>query len=119
MLPDFVQRPLDYLLVKTAARCNIDCSYCYWFRDKSVYDKPKLMNSTVLRQLLRRIEEQITRFSLPDFTILLHGGEPLLWGVENFGRIAEECRGISERTGSYFEDEPGRRSAASSFMNGT
>ena len=103
MLPEFVQRPVDYLLVKVAARCNIDCSYCYWFRDKSVYDRPKLMSSAVFKQLLTRIEQQITRFSLTEFRMLLHGGEPLLWGIENFRRIAEECRAISARTGCKFE----------------
>ena len=34
-----------------------------------------------------------------DFPIILHGGEPLLWGVENFHRFAEACDGISSRTG--------------------
>lgn len=103
MLPEFVQGPIAYLLVKVAARCNIDCSYCYWFRDKSVYAKPKLMSSAVLGQLLKRVEEQITRYSLPEFSILLHGGEPMLWGIENFRRIAEECRSISMRTGCAFD----------------
>lgn len=103
MLPEFVQNPINYLLVKVAARCNIDCSYCYWFRDKSVYAKPKLMSPAVLRQLLKRVEEQIARFSLREFMMLLHGGEPLLWGVENFNLIADKCRGISERTGAKIE----------------
>jgi uncharacterized protein len=61
------------------------------------------MSPAVLQQLLKRVEGQITRFSLPDFMMLLHGGEPLLWGVENFDRIAEECRGINERTGANIE----------------
>ena len=33
------------------------------------------------------------------FPSSLHGGEPLLWGVENFHRFAEACDGISSRTG--------------------
>lgn len=61
------------------------------------------MSSTVLRQLLKRIEEQIIDFSLPEFSILLHGGEPMLWGIENFYRIAHECNSISERTGCKIE----------------
>ena len=40
----FQDQPITQLLVKVAARCNIDCSYCYWFRDAAVYDKPKLMS---------------------------------------------------------------------------
>lgn len=99
---DFPQHPLNYLLVKVAARCNIDCSYCYWFRDNSVYAKPKLMSLAVLDQLLRRIDQQISRFSLPEFSMLLHGGEPLLWGMDNFNRIAKECRTISAKTECQF-----------------
>jgi hypothetical protein len=54
--PDFVafqDQPISQLLVKVAARCNIDCSYCYWFRDAAVHDKPKLMSAGVLHRLLR------------------------------------------------------------------
>jgi uncharacterized protein len=96
---DFHDQPIAQLLVKVATRCNIDCSYCYWFRDASVYDKPKLMSEDVLRQLLRRVEEHVAQFPLRDFPIILHGGEPLLWGVENFRKFAEACKAISARTG--------------------
>src|SRR5580693_4635540 len=95
----FQDQPISQLLVKVATRCNIDCSYCYWFRDASVYDKPKLMNAEVLQQLLRRIEEHVSQYALVDFPIVLHGGEPLLWGVESFHRFAEACEAIASRTG--------------------
>jgi uncharacterized protein len=95
----FQDQPISQLLVKVATRCNIDCSYCYWFRDAAVYDKPKLMSADVLHQLLLRIEQHVARYSLIDFPIVLHGGEPLLWGHENFHRFAEACEAISSRTG--------------------
>ena len=95
----FQNQPISQLLVKVATRCNIDCSYCYWFRDAAVYDKPKLMSAEVLHRLLQRTEEHVAKHSLVDFPIILHGGEPLLWGVENFHRIAEACEAISSRTG--------------------
>jgi uncharacterized protein len=95
----FQDQPITQLLVKVATRCNIDCSYCYWFRDAAVYNKPKLMSAGVLRQLMQRIEQHVARYALIDFPIILHGGEPLLWGVENFHRFAEGCEDISSRTG--------------------
>jgi uncharacterized protein len=95
----FQNQPISQMLVKVATRCNIDCSYCYWFRDATVYDKPKLMSEEVLHRLLQRTEEHVAKHSLVDFPIILHGGEPLLWGVENFHRIAEACEAISSRTG--------------------
>jgi uncharacterized protein len=96
---DFGSQPISQLLIKVATRCNIDCSYCYWFRDAAVYNKPKLMSAEVLHQLLRRLEEHIVNYSFVDFPLILHGGEPLLWGIENFHRIAEGCEAISARTG--------------------
>ena len=95
----FGSQPISQLLIKVATRCNIDCSYCYWFRDAAVYAKPKLMSAEVLRQLLRRLEEHIVKYSFAEFPLILHGGEPLLWGTENFHRIAEGCEAISTRTG--------------------
>src|ERR1700760_3416031 len=98
--PGFASQPISQLLVKVAARCNIDCSYCYWFRDAAVYEKPKLMSEAGMRQLLRRIEEHVVEYGLADLPIVLHGGEPLLWGVENFNQFAEACDAITARTGS-------------------
>jgi uncharacterized protein len=95
----FQDQPISQLLVKVVTRCNIDCSYCYWFRDAAVYDKPKLMSADVLHQLLLRIEQHVASYSLVDFPIVLDGGEPLLWGRENFHRFAEACEAISSRTG--------------------
>jgi uncharacterized protein len=95
----FGTQPISQLLIKVATRCNIDCSYCYWFRDAAVYTKPKLMSAGVLRQLLRRLEEHIVKYSFAEFPLILHGGEPLLWGIENFHRIAAGCEAISARTG--------------------
>ena len=97
-MPDFEARPIDYLLVKVAARCNINCTYCYWFRDASVYEKPKLMSAAVADKLLLRVEEQIISQSLSGFMMLLHGGEPMLWGVRNVRRLGDGCRAITERT---------------------
>src|SRR5438034_602119 len=95
----FRDQPITQLLVKVATRCNIDCSYCYWFRDAAVYNKPKLMSAEFLHQLLQRVEQHAAKYALVDFPIILHGGEPLLWGVENFHRFAEACEKISSRTG--------------------
>ena len=91
-LPDFgFSQPISQLLVKVATRCNIDCSYCYWFRDAAVYDKPKLMSAEVLQQLLRRIEEHVAEHRLADFPIILHGGEPLAVGGREFSSF---CRSL-------------------------
>jgi len=47
---------------------------------------------------LQRIEQHLIEHALADFPIVLHGGEPLLWGVDNFHRFAVACEDISART---------------------
>jgi uncharacterized protein len=89
-LPDahgFREQPITQMLVKVASRCNIDCSYCYWFRDASVYNKPKLMSSEVLQQLLQRIEEHVVRHSLIDFPISC-GGSRIFTGLPRLARAS-------------------------------
>ena len=34
-------RPFTFVLVKLAARCNIKCTYCYWFRDARFTPSPR------------------------------------------------------------------------------
>lgn len=88
------------LVVKVAARCNIDCSYCYWFRDPAVYQAPKLMSEAVADQLLLRVKEHVQRYAVDEFYMVLHGGEPLLWGRANFQSFAGKCRVVEAETGT-------------------
>lgn len=91
-MPVFTPPTIDYLLLKVAARCNIDCSYCYWFEDESVYQKPKTMSAAVTDKLIERVAEQVRLYKLPKFSLLFHGGEPMLWGIENFKRFASQAQ---------------------------
>jgi len=94
-----VGKPFNYLLLKLAMRCNIDCTYCYWFRDKSVYRKPKILRRDVEDALVRKLEEHINTFCLKDFDILFHGGEPLLFGKRRFAALCEKLANLDRRTG--------------------
>lgn len=95
-------RPFDYLLLKVAMRCNIDCTYCYWFRDESVYGKPKVLTKEAEIALLFKLEKHIVKYSLTEFSILMHGGEPLLFGMERMSSFAESLIRITERTSCNF-----------------
>ena len=86
---------LDTVLVKTASRCNIDCSYCYVYRgaDTSWRLQPKRMRREVATALRDRLIEQAGRQEA-GFAIVLHGGEPLLSG---FDEIAALLHGLRAR----------------------
>lgn len=97
---------IDTVLLKVASRCNLDCTYCYVYNmgDSSWRSLPKRMSvetqAAVARQLASLFKTQAQPFS-----VVLHGGEPLLLGHSGldklFGRLRDalgtQC-GISIQT---------------------
>jgi uncharacterized protein len=69
---------VDYILLKVASRCNIACTYCYWFKDADVYGKPKVISPDLMDVLRRKIVKHVCLYGLKRFSVLFHGGEPLL-----------------------------------------
>ena len=84
---------LDTVLVKTASRCNIDCSYCYVYQgpDTTWRLQPKRMHREVAEALCNRLVEQARRQEA-GFAIVLHGGEPLLLGLDELGALLRGLR---------------------------
>ncbi|MCB1511496.1 MAG: radical SAM protein [Hyphomicrobiaceae bacterium] len=93
----------NFVLVKTASRCNIACTYCYWFRDNEVYNKPAVLTKESEDAFCRRLEEHITAHGLQDFMLVFHGGEPLLFPKYRFIAFQEKLDAIAERTGCEIE----------------
>lgn len=89
----------DYLLLKLATRCNLKCTYCYWFRDASVYEMPKILGEQVEAALMNKLEKHVMRYGLKQFSVLFHGGEPMLFGKRRFISLCENLRSIEQRTG--------------------
>ncbi len=92
-------RPANYLLVKLAARCNLKCSYCYWFRDPSVYGRPKVMTEEVEAALLEKLQRHLVNYGLDRFYLLFHGGEPTLFGRDRFEQLTGRLRALEARLG--------------------
>ena len=90
--------PLGFVLVKLASRCNIDCTYCYWFRDADVYKKPAVLTLEAEDAFCRRLEEHIRKFALSEFLLVFHGGEPLLFPKHRFTAFLQKLAAIEERT---------------------
>lgn len=101
-MPTPLSAPINYILVKLAARCNLDCSYCYWFRDADVMQRPPILTQEAQDAWLRRVEEQITTYELSKFSFLFHGGEPLLFGRKRFEFLLQQLSQITARTGCKF-----------------
>jgi uncharacterized protein len=81
---------IDTVLVKLASRCNLNCDYCYVYRmgDEVWRTQPKRMAAAVIDAAARELGRLEARQSRP-FSVVFHGGEPLLLGREGF---AHACR---------------------------
>ncbi len=88
-----------YVLLKLAARCNLNCTYCYWFRDTSVYEKPAVLTPEAEGGFLRKLAAHVERYELDAFSILFHGGEPLLFGKRRFEAFVTGLRELERRLG--------------------
>jgi uncharacterized protein len=73
-------------IVKLTAVCDIDCTYCYMFNqaDRTFTRVPKRMDLGLALRLLDRICEHYPRDEPEAFSIVLHGGEPMLWPQASF-----------------------------------
>ena len=84
---------VDTVLVKTASRCNFDCSYCYVYQgpDTRWRSQPKRMRRQTLLALRNRLLEHAA-LQRAGFAIVLHGGEPLLLGFEELVLFLRDLR---------------------------
>jgi uncharacterized protein len=75
--------PFRQFVVKLHGNCNLACRYCYVYEkaDQSWSAKPRAASLGVVRQTARRIAEHARRHCLEEVEIVLHGGEPLLFGL--------------------------------------
>lgn len=84
---------LDTVLIKTASRCNLDCSYCYVYQsnDTSWKEQPKKMSFETIDNVCYSLTEQ-SKKQKKGFAIVLHGGEPLLLGYEKIKLLISKLR---------------------------
>ncbi|WP_207513697.1 radical SAM protein [Longitalea luteola] len=89
-------------VLKSASRCNLNCSYCYMYNlgDTTYKDQPKFMSLDTVAALAKRLHTYGAAASIRHMQIVFHGGEPLLLGREYF----EACLAIfkKEAPGIFF-----------------
>jgi uncharacterized protein len=88
-----MRQDIDTVLVKTASRCNLNCTYCYVYNmgDDGWRSQPKRMTAEVIDA----ITEQLGRLSHAQahpLSVVMHGGEPLLLGRRMTERLVVGLR---------------------------
>jgi uncharacterized protein len=82
------------LIVKLAERCNIACTYCYYFEneERSALSRPARLTDYAANQLIFRIDEYLRSHVHNQVRVIFHGGEPLLYGKERFSALCGKLR---------------------------
>ena len=85
--------PIDTVLLKTASRCNIACTYCYVYQlgDQGWRRQPPTMSKSTIDAIVRRLDE-LRQAQDRDFAVVLHGGEPLLLAEALLARLLTGLR---------------------------
>lgn len=86
---------IDTVLLKVAARCNINCTYCYVYNmgDMGWSRLPKTMSPETISATINALGD-LYRAQQAPFAVVLHGGEPLLLGEEKLTLLLEGLRGV-------------------------
>lgn len=84
---------LDTVLLKVASRCNLNCSYCYVYNmgDEAWRAQPKRMSAATGARIAEQLGE-VYRAQQTPFSVVLHGGEPLLIGANRLAELLTMLR---------------------------
>lgn len=91
--------PFRELVLKVHQRCNLACDYCYVYElaDQSWRERPRSMPDEVRDAALARFAGHARRHGLTSVRIVLHGGEPLLYGAAGLERLVTAARELFPR----------------------
>lgn len=81
------------IILKASELCNIDCTYCYYYKlgSQSYLKKPKKFDLAALASIHEWINMGAKEVELQRVRFCFHGGEPLLLPKREFANI---CRSI-------------------------
>lgn len=76
--------PFRQFVLKVHSRCDLACDHCYIYEhaDQSWRSRPKVISEQTVSRVARRIAQHAAEHQLPVVHVVLHGGEPLLLGVQ-------------------------------------
>ena len=86
--------PVREVVFKVHQRCDLACAYCYVYEraDQTWRDRPATMPAEIRRAAVDRLARHVRAHGLGAVRVVLHGGEPLLYGAERLAELATELR---------------------------
>jgi uncharacterized protein len=82
------------IILKTAERCNLACSYCYYFYlgDESFADRDPIIKPNIFFDIANFLAQGVKDLSLKKLQIVFHGGEPTLQKPHHFDQLCTVFR---------------------------
>ncbi|MEO0971659.1 MAG: radical SAM protein [Pseudomonadota bacterium] len=82
------------VVFKISERCNIACTYCYFFfgGDESYKGHPVVVPVDVTHGLTRFVREGIDDYGIESVSVILHGGEPMMMKPQRFDEMCQTLR---------------------------
>jgi uncharacterized protein len=86
--------PFRQFVLKVHSRCDLACDHCYVYEhaDQSWRGRPKAISEQTAELTARRIAEHAAEHRLPAVHVVLHGGEPLLLGLDRTRSVLQVLR---------------------------
>jgi uncharacterized protein len=86
--------PFRQFVLKVHSRCDLACDHCYVYEhaDQSWRGRPKAISDQTADLVARRIAEHAVEHKLPVVHVVLHGGEPLLLGIQRTRTVLQTLR---------------------------
>lgn len=74
------------VIIKTVERCNLACTYCYYFfhGDESYKDRDPVMRKSQFSPIAEFLKQGAIDLKLERISIVFHGGEPTLQKTRDF-----------------------------------
>ncbi|WP_175425514.1 radical SAM protein [Trinickia violacea] len=89
------------VILKVTERCNIDCTYCYYFNgnNRDYMGQPPYLTVDTAKSLAVYLRNAACSHSIDEIRIDLHGGEPLLMKKAKMSAVLEILRsGVADFT---------------------
>lgn len=93
--------PFQNYVLKIHSRCNLRCDYCYVYTmaDQGWRTRPRAMPRAVIDRTASRIAEHAAAHGLRETGVVLHGGEPLLAGLDTIEYAVRALRSALDGLG--------------------
>ncbi len=98
--PGHVPHPFRQFILKVHSRCDLACDYCFVYtkEDQRWVDRPPTMTRSTIDAIGQRIAEHVRAHHLASVSVVLHGGEPLLAGIDRIAYYVETIRAVVDAT---------------------